>query len=91
MASRKSEIGANPCCQLPFWQRSLIHKFANLGLTQDKFASSLELWRWCDRNRNRVYVPEWLFSKWGMKVEDTFSDGTRMLRHLHARHFRAAS
>jgi len=46
-----------------------------LGLAQNKYVSSLELWHWCARNRNRVYVPEWLLAEWGMQVEDTFSDG----------------
>ena len=39
------------------------------------YVSSVELKRWCDHNRNRFYVPEWLLDEWDMKVEDTFSDG----------------
>jgi hypothetical protein len=31
-----------------------------------------ELRRWCARNRNRVYVPEWLLEAWGMQVELIF-------------------
>ena len=26
------------------------------------------------RNRNRVYVPEWLLKEWGMQVEMNFSE-----------------
>jgi hypothetical protein len=63
-----------------------------LGLTQSKYASSLELWRWCDRNRNRVYVPEWLLAEWDMQVEDTVSNGGNQIpRRANARHFRPAS
>jgi hypothetical protein len=29
-------------------------------------ASDVQLGRWCERNRNRVYVPEWLLEAWGM-------------------------
>ena len=40
-----------------------------LGLGQSEYLHSRELKRWCDRNRNRVYVPEWLLKEWGMQVE----------------------
>jgi hypothetical protein len=64
----------------------------NLGLIQSKYVSSIELWRWCDRNRNRVYIPEWLLAEWGMKVEDTFSEGGNQIpRRARPRHFHAAS
>lgn len=44
-----------------------------LGLANSEYIESRELKRWCDRNRNRVYVPEWLLREWGMHVETTFS------------------
>lgn len=34
---------------------------------------SRELRIWCERNRNRVYIPEWLLKKWDMTVDVTFS------------------
>jgi hypothetical protein len=37
-----------------------------LGLTEDRYASSDQLRRWCEHNRDRCYVPEWLLKKWGM-------------------------
>lgn len=43
-----------------------------LGLSKAHYATSPELKRWCDRNRSRVYVPEWLLEEWGMTV-DSFS------------------
>jgi hypothetical protein len=46
---------------------------ARLGLKRPEFVASKELKRWCDRNRNRVYVPEWLLKEWGMQVEMSFS------------------
>jgi hypothetical protein len=27
---------------------------------------------WCERNRNRVYIPEWLLKKWGITVDAIF-------------------
>ncbi|HKV78100.1 MAG TPA: hypothetical protein VJP02_08185 [Candidatus Sulfotelmatobacter sp.] len=44
-----------------------------LGLTKSEYVESATLKRWCDRNRNRVYVPEWLLTEWGMQVETNFS------------------
>jgi len=40
-----------------------------LHLTQDRYTSSLELKRWCESNRNRCYVPEWLLKEWNLQVE----------------------
>jgi hypothetical protein len=37
------------------------------------YASSRELRTWCDRNRNRVYIPEWLLEKWDITVDAIFS------------------
>lgn len=44
-----------------------------LGLTKREYISSTELKRWCEHNRNRVYVPDWLLEAWGMQVESIFS------------------
>jgi hypothetical protein len=63
-----------------------------LGLTQNKYVSSVELRRWCDRNCNRSYVPEWLLAEWGIQVEDIFSDGGKQIpRRARARYLRPAS
>lgn len=42
---------------------------ARMGLKKTEYVASAELKRWCDRNRNRVYIPEWLLAEWGMDVE----------------------
>ena len=44
-----------------------------LGLAKSQYVASTELKRWCERNRNRVYVPEWLLTEWGMQVETNSS------------------
>lgn len=41
----------------------------HLGLTQQSYATSDQLRSWCERNRNRCYVPEWLLKKWGIPVD----------------------
>jgi len=44
-----------------------------LGLAKAEYVGSFELRRWCERNRNRVYIPEWLLEAWHMQVEAIFS------------------
>src|SRR5205823_11941273 len=35
----------------------------------DRYVLSDELRSWCQRNRNRCYIPEWLLDKWGIPVD----------------------
>ena len=44
-----------------------------LHLTPERYASSRELRTWCELNRNRVYIPEWLLAEWGIAVDDLSS------------------
>ena len=44
-----------------------------IGLTKPEYIASAELKHWCERNRNRVYIPEWLLESWGLQVESIFS------------------
>jgi len=46
-----------------------------LGLHKQTYASSAELKRWCERNRNHFYVPEWLLERWGIQVELSYGNG----------------
>jgi hypothetical protein len=41
-------------------------------LTAQMYSSSAELHAWCEQNRNRVYIPEWLLEEWGITVDPTF-------------------
>jgi hypothetical protein len=45
-----------------------------LHLTPEMYVFSAELRSWCERNRNRCYVPEWLLKTWGIIVNLNFSD-----------------
>lgn len=40
-----------------------------LHLAKEMYTSSRELYVWCRRNRNRVYIPEWLLKKWNLTVD----------------------
>jgi len=42
-------------------------------LTAGTYTSSRQLRAWCERNRNRCYVPEWLLGEWGITVDFNFS------------------
>jgi hypothetical protein len=44
-----------------------------LGLTKSQLVASTDLKRWCERNRNRVYIPEWLLVEWGMRMDVSFA------------------
>lgn len=44
-----------------------------LGLTKVEYVTSATLKAWCERNRNRVYIPEWLLKEWRIEVDTTYS------------------
>ena len=49
-------------------------KVRQLQLTAETYTSSAELRSWCEQNRNRCYVPEWLLQEWYITVDTHFSD-----------------
>ena len=40
-----------------------------LRLTAKTCVRSSELRRWCERNKNHCYIPEWLLQAWGIEVD----------------------
>ena len=40
-----------------------------LQLTRRTYTSSRALRIWCEKNRNRLYIPEWLLEEWGITVD----------------------
>jgi hypothetical protein len=40
-----------------------------LGLTAEKYTSSAALRAWCMRNKDRVYIPEWLLKELCIAVD----------------------
>jgi hypothetical protein len=44
----------------------------HLQLSAELYTSSAELRGWCEQNRNRIYIPEWLLEEWGITVDPTF-------------------
>ena len=45
----------------------------HLRLTPETYVYSGELRAWCERNRNRSYIPEWLLDAWNIPVDADFS------------------
>jgi len=45
----------------------------HLQLTPETYVSSAALRTWCERNKNRIYIPEWLLAEWRLTVDPTFS------------------
>jgi hypothetical protein len=44
-----------------------------LQLTPEIYVFSPRLRSWCERNRNRFYIPEWLLDAWDIGVDPYFS------------------
>jgi hypothetical protein len=44
-----------------------------LGLTKHTCVTSSALRIWCESNRNRCYIPEWLLDAWGIPIDSIFS------------------
>jgi hypothetical protein len=44
-----------------------------LHLAPEAYVSSDRLRRWCERNRNRCYVPEGLLKAWNISVDSDLS------------------
>ena len=47
-----------------------------LRLTPEMYVYSHELRAWCERNRDRVYIPERLLDEWNMTVDANLSGTT---------------
>jgi hypothetical protein len=72
MAKRGNPNWGNPLLSLPALLTEFEIEVVRLGLKRSDYVASMPLKRWCCRNRNRVYVPEWLLAEWGIRVETDF-------------------
>ena len=45
-----------------------------LGLTKQTYTTSARLRVWCEDNKNRYYIPEWLLGEWGITVDAFYMD-----------------
>jgi hypothetical protein len=70
---RGNPTWGKPLQRIPVLRTEFEMQVERLELTRAQYANSAELKHWCERNRNRVYIPEWLLDEWGMIVETIFS------------------
>jgi hypothetical protein len=61
--------GGQPLQPTPGVATEFEEQVRRLRLTNQTCVSSTELRRWCERNRNRCYIPEWLLKEWGLPVD----------------------
>ena len=72
MSKRGNRNWGKPLHPIPTLLTEFDIEVARLGLARLDYVTSRDLRRWCERNRNRVYVPEWLLKEWGMLVDLNF-------------------
>jgi hypothetical protein len=74
----------NPIPPAPVLLTEFEVQVRQMGPTMPDYAASLELKRWCERNCNRVYVPEWLLREWRLTVEPIFTGAASRLNRVFA-------
>ena len=62
-----------PIPRVPVLPTEFETQVKDLHLTEETYVYSAELQSWCDQNRNRVYVPEWLLKAWNITVDSDLS------------------
>jgi len=72
--NRGNPNSGRPVAPAPVLATEFELRVTQLQLTPEMYASSAELWTWCQQNKNRVYIPEWLLVEWRITVDPTFSD-----------------
>ena len=58
---------------VPFLVTEFEIQVDQLRLTPEMYVYSEALRSWCERNKNRVYIPEWLLKAWNIPVDPDFS------------------
>ena len=67
--TRKPQLGTSALRPVPALATEFELHVSQLHLTPEMYASSAKLRTWCERNRNRCYVPEWLLKEWDITVD----------------------
>jgi hypothetical protein len=60
-----------PCQAIPSIATEFELKAKQLGLTKQTYADSAQLRSWCEHNKNRCYIPEWLLAEWRITVDSS--------------------
>jgi hypothetical protein len=70
---RGNPTWGRPMTAVPALATEFELKVRHLQLTPEMYTSSRELHAWCEHNKNRIYIPEWLLKEWHLDVDATFS------------------
>jgi len=70
--TRKSELG-KPMEATPDVPTAFEAQVQRLGLNEQTCATSEKLKQWCERNKDRCYIPESLLKRWGIQVDPNLS------------------
>lgn len=62
-----------PAQPVPAFATEFEMQVKQLHLTPGTYVFSAELRNWCERNRNRCYIPEWLLKAWNIPVDADLS------------------
>jgi hypothetical protein len=62
-----------PAQMLPRLPTAFEEQVQKLGLNEQTCATSEELRQWCERNKDRCYIPEWLLKRWQITVDPNVS------------------
>jgi len=62
-----------PTQMLPRLPTAFEEQIQSLGLNEQNCVASDELRHWCERNKDRCYIPEWLLKRWGISVDPNVS------------------
>ena len=73
MHKRGSPNWGRPMPPSPVLATAFEVEVKQLHLTAEQYVVSAELRSWCERNRNRFYIPEWLLDEWGFRVDANLS------------------
>jgi len=62
-----------PAPHAPHVATAFEEQVKKLGLNEQNCVASEELRQWCQRNKDRCYIPEWLLKRWAITVEPNVS------------------
>jgi hypothetical protein len=62
-------IGEGSFARAPVVPTEFELQVRHLRLARETYVYSAELRRWCEENRNRFYIPEWLLDEWHINVD----------------------
>jgi hypothetical protein len=62
-----------PTQMLPRLATAFEEQIQKLGLNEQDCVTSEELMHWCERSKERCYIPEWLLKQWRISVDPNVS------------------